>query len=94
MSALARMLLWLLLLAAPALAQEDEREFVRIEFEITALSGDGLYLDQGREALLQPIGHEPASVIRGTQDFVRERAGGRSRFFFVHVVAYRFDFEV
>lgn len=51
---------WLGLLALTLLAthapatQEDEREFVRVEFEITALSGDGLYLDQGREALLQP----------------------------------------
>lgn len=54
-----RSLLGALLLALGAArgarAQDEAREeFVRVEFEVTAVSGSELYLDQGREALLQP----------------------------------------
>jgi len=53
--------LLLVLGAARGLRAQDEArensagsEFVRVEFEVTAVSGSELYLDQGREALLQP----------------------------------------
>jgi len=52
--------LWLVivlaLLAGRARATQEtaREEFERVEFTVTAVSGSELYLDQGREALLQP----------------------------------------
>jgi len=44
----------LLLYAAQETRPKEQAEFVRVEVQCTALAGDGVYLDQGRDSGLEP----------------------------------------